>query len=98
MPGNNTRLLVVPGGVASKLQYLGGQVLHDSSQVDRGTSTHPLGVVALPEKSVHSAHRELETCPVRARLALDLGLATLSASRHVRLEDKSSLKKCYQAV
>ena len=41
---------------------------------------------------MHSAHRELEACPVRARLALDLGLATLSASRHVRLENKSSEK------
>ena len=32
---------------------------------------------------MHSAHRELETCPVGARLALDLGLAALSASRHI---------------
>ena len=46
----------------------------------------------IPEKSMHSAHRELEACPVRARLALDLGLAALSASRHVRLENKSSEK------
>ena len=34
MTGNDTRLLVVTGGVTSKFEDLGGQVLEDGSEVD----------------------------------------------------------------
>ena len=50
MPGDDPGLLVVPGGVAGELEDLGGEILHDGGQVDRGSSTNPLGVVTLAEK------------------------------------------------
>ena len=37
MTGNDTRLLVVAGGVASQLENLGSEVLKDSSQIDGST-------------------------------------------------------------
>ena len=48
MPWDDPGLLVVPGGVAGQLEDLGGQVLHHSRKVDRGTGSNPLGIVALP--------------------------------------------------
>ena len=57
---DDTRLLVVPGSIASQLEDLSGQVLHDGGHVDRGSSSHPLGIVALPQQSVDPSHRELE--------------------------------------
>lgn len=58
---DDTRLLVVASRVASQFQDFGGKVLEDSSEVDRGTSTDTLGVVALPEETVDTADRERET-------------------------------------
>ena len=37
MPGDDTGLLVVTGGVASQLEDLSSQVLEDCSEVDRST-------------------------------------------------------------
>lgn len=76
--GNDTSLLVVASGVASQLEDFGRKVLKDSSQVDGGTSTDALGVVALPEETVDTADRERQTslgrtakgkCNVRSRVA-----------------------------
>ena len=48
MPWDDARLLVVPGSVASQLQDLCSQVLHDCCHVHWSTSSNPLSVVALP--------------------------------------------------
>ena len=61
MSGDDTGLLVVAGGVASQLEDLGSQVLKDGSEVDGGTGTDTLGVVALAEKTVDTTDREGET-------------------------------------
>ena len=58
--GDDTSLLVVAGSVTGQLQDLSGQILEHSGQIDRCTSSHTLGVVALAEKPVHTAHGELE--------------------------------------
>ena len=50
MPGDDPRLLVVPGSVAGQLEDLSSQILHDGGQVDRGSSANPLGVVTLTEQ------------------------------------------------
>ena len=50
VPGDDPRLLVVPGSVAGELEDLSSQVLHDGGQVDRSSSANPLGVVTLSEK------------------------------------------------
>ncbi len=59
--GDDTGLLVVAGGVASQLQHFSGQVLEDGGQVDRGTGTDALGVVALAQQTVDTTDGELET-------------------------------------
>lgn len=58
---DDTRLLVVTGGVASQLEDFSSQVLEDSGQVDRSTGTDTLSIVALPEQTVDTANRESET-------------------------------------
>ena len=45
VPWDNARLLVVPGSIASQLEDLSSQVLHDSCHVDWSPCTHPLGIV-----------------------------------------------------
>ena len=50
MPGNDARLLVVPGSIAGQLQDLGSQILHDCCHVHWSTGTNPLGVVAFPDR------------------------------------------------
>ena len=97
VPRNNPRLLVVPSSIASQLQDLSGKIFHYSCHVDWSSSSHSLGVVALPvrnsmkhfraiiyvpEEPMDTAHRELESCPARARLCLSLDLASFAATRH----------------
>lgn len=59
--GDDTGLLVVAGGVASQLEDLSSEVLEDGSEVDGGSSTDTLGVVALAEQTVDTTDRERET-------------------------------------
>merc|ERR1719378_151668 len=98
VPWDDTRLLVVPGSIASQLQDLSRQVLHHGCHVHWSTSSNPLGIVALPEQSVDPAHRELEACSAGARLGLSLDLTALTTSRHGCHGCNRSLKKCYQAM
>lgn len=52
--GHDTRLLVVTGSVTGELENLGGKVLEDGSEVDGGTGTDTLGVVAALEETVNT--------------------------------------------
>ena len=61
MTGDDTGLLVVAGGIAGQLEDLSCQVLKYGSEVDWGTSTDTLGVVALAEETVDTADWESET-------------------------------------
>lgn len=82
MSGDDSRLLVVTGGVASQLENFSGQVLEDGRQVDGGASTNSLGVVALAKESVNTTDGELKSSAAGSALCLSLRLASLSASRH----------------
>jgi hypothetical protein len=77
MAGDDTGLLVIAGGVASQLKDFGGQVLEDSGEVDGGTGTDTLSVVALPEETVDTTNGESETSLRRTRLRV-LGTARLA--------------------
>ena len=68
--GDDAGLLVVAGSVAGKLENLGREVLEDGGEVHGGTGTDALGVVALAEETVDTAHGELEAGPRGAGLAL----------------------------
>jgi hypothetical protein len=59
--GDDTGLLVVARSVASQLENFGGEVLENSGQVDGGTGTDTLGVVALAEETVDTADGERQT-------------------------------------
>lgn len=61
MTRDDTSLLVVAGGVAGQLEDFGSQVLKDSSEVDGGTGTDTLSVVALAEQTVDTADGKGET-------------------------------------
>ena len=61
MTGDDTSLLVVSCGVASQLEDLGSEVLKDGSQVDRGTSTDTLSIVALAQETVDTTNWECQT-------------------------------------
>merc|ERR1711949_27034 len=48
--GDDPGLLVVTGSVASQLEDLSGEVLHDGGQIDRGSGTNTGCVVTLPQE------------------------------------------------
>ena len=74
--GDDPGLLVVAGSVSSQLQDLSGQVLQHRRQVDGGAGTDALSVVPLPQMSVDTTHRELESGPGGAGLCLGAGLSS----------------------
>ena len=61
--GDDSRLLVVTGGVACQLEHLSGQVFQDGSQVDWCSGSNTLSIVALAQKTVDTSHGELQTSP-----------------------------------
>lgn len=61
MAGNDTGLLVVAGSVTGQLEDLSSEVFKDGSEVDGGTGTDTLSVVALAEKTVDTTDGESET-------------------------------------
>ena len=63
VPGDDTRLLVIPGGVPGELKDLRGEILHHGGHVDGGPGAHPLGVVALPATSSATDLRSLWILP-----------------------------------
>ena len=74
-------LLVVTSSVSSQLEDLSGQVLEHGGEVDGGTSTDTLGVVALAEETVDTTHGELKSGLLGAGLAglVRAGLASRRA-------------------
>ena len=82
MAGVDPLLLVVTGGVASQLEDLSGEVLHDGSQVDWGASTDTLRIVASLQKTVDTTNRELESCASRSALGLSTSFASFATARH----------------
>ena len=56
--GDDAALLVVASGVTGQFEDFSSKVLKDSSQVDRGTSTNALSIVALAQKTVDTANGE----------------------------------------
>lgn len=86
MTRDDTRLLVVARGVAGQLEHFGGQIFHHGSQVHGSTGTNALGIVALAEQTVDTAHGELKSGAGRPGLALSLHLATLTTARHFHVK------------
>jgi len=82
MTRHDTSLLVVAGGIASKLQDLGTEVLEDGSEVDGSTSTHAGGVLSLAEVTADTTDGELKSSLGRRGGALLLAAASFSFSRH----------------
>ena len=82
MSWDDPGLLVVTGSVTSELQDLSCEVFHDCSQVDWGTSSYALSIVAFPQKSVDTSNWELKSSSGWSWLGLSLDLASLTTSRH----------------
>jgi hypothetical protein len=61
MTRDDTGLLVVTGGIASKFEDFGCEVLKHGGEVDWSTSTDTLSIVALPQQTVNTADWESET-------------------------------------
>ena len=61
MTGDDSGLLVVSGGVAGQLEHLSGQVFQDGGQVDGGTSSDTLSVVAFPQQTMDTSDGELKS-------------------------------------
>lgn len=61
MTGDNAGLLVVASGIASQLENFGSEILQDSGEINWGTSTDTLSIVALPQQTVDTADGESET-------------------------------------
>ena len=80
-------LLVVPGGVASELEDLRGEVLHDGSEVDGSSSTNTSGVVSLAKETMDPANGELKASAAGTGFGLGLDFSTFSSPRHVERLD-----------
>ena len=59
--GDDTGLLVVARSVASQLEDFSGEVFENGGEVDGGTGTDTLSVVALAEETVDTADGERQT-------------------------------------
>jgi len=81
--GDDSGLLVVTGSVASQLEDLSCEVLHDGGHVDGGTGTNALSIVALPQQTVDTSDGELESSTAGPGLCLSLNFASFASSRHV---------------
>jgi len=80
--GDDPGLLVVTGSVASQLEDLSRQVLHNGSQVHGGTGSYTLSIVSLAEQTMDTSDWELESGPAGPGLCLSLDLSSFAASRH----------------
>jgi hypothetical protein len=60
MSGYNTRLLVVASGVTSEFKDFGSQVFENGGEVNGGTGTDALSIVALLQEPVDTTDRELD--------------------------------------
>lgn len=67
---DDAHLLVVMGRIARQLQDLGRQVLQHRCQVNQCAGPNMLDVIALAEKVVDSARRELQAGSLRTRFGL----------------------------
>ena len=94
--GDDASLLVVTSSVASKLKDLGGEVLHHSCQVDGGSSTKSLGVVAFLEITSDSAHGEGDSglCGFGDRLGRLRDFAAFTSSGHLAYFRTSKIAVC----
>jgi len=61
MAGDDAGLLVVASGITSQLEDFGSQIFKNSCEIDRGTSTNTLSVVAFPQETVDTADGKRET-------------------------------------
>ena len=82
MTGDDPGLLVVTGSVASQLEDLSSEVLHDGSKVDGGSSTNTGGIVSLSEQTVNTSNGELGTSTAGPGLGLGLNFSTFTTSGH----------------
>jgi hypothetical protein len=80
MTRDDTSLLVVTSGIASKFENLGTKVLENSSEVDGSSSTHTLAVLSLTEVTSDTTNGELKTSFGRSGGGLLLSTAALSFS------------------
>jgi hypothetical protein len=80
--GHNAALLVIASCVSSELQDFCAQVLQHCGEVDGGSSSHTLGVLALFEVSANTTDRELQSSFGRRADLFLLAAASFSFSRH----------------
>lgn len=75
---HNTTLFVVASGVAGQLENFRTQVLEDGCQIDRRSSTHTGGVLALTEVTADTTDGELQACLGRGGGRLFVAASSLS--------------------
>jgi hypothetical protein len=61
MTGDDAGLLVVAGSITGELEDLSGEVLHDSSHVDRSTRAYTITVAALLQETMDTADGKLQS-------------------------------------
>jgi hypothetical protein len=83
MSGDDTRFLVVTGGVTCQFQNFGSQIFHDGGQVHWGTGSDTFGVVAFPQQTMDTTDRELKSGTGRPGLRFAaLSFSSFASSAH----------------
>ena len=85
MTGDDSCLLVVTGSISCQFKNLSGQVFHNGSQVNWGSSSYTFSVVSLAEKTMDTSNWELKSSTAGPALCLSLNFASFTTSRHVEL-------------
>ena len=80
MSGDDSGLLVIPGGVPGQLEDLGTEVLEDRGKIDGGTGTHTGGVLALTQITTDTTYGELQAGLLAARDGFLVTATSLSFS------------------
>lgn len=63
VPGDDSGLLVVLGGISSQFEDLSSQIFEDGCEIDGGSSSDSFGVVSMSKETANSSDGELEASP-----------------------------------
>ena len=85
MTRDDPGLLVVPGGVPSKLQDLRGEVLHDGGKVDGAAHSAGMAIISLLDVAANASRRENDSGLGCSSLGSLLDFSSLTTAGHVEM-------------
>jgi len=82
---DDSGLFVVTSSISSQFQNFSGQVFHDGSQINGGTSSDTFSIIAFAQQTMDTADWELKSSTGRTGLCLVLNFSSFASSWHFDL-------------